>query len=149
MSPERKFKRPSKGEAIHRRKILAETRRRVVFSVDEKIIDKEQAAARLTEVNTLLDLENLGLSVFTPQELEQTRAGLEIEQIWIRYKLGIISSVEEKNRLLQTKFNELEQTKPGTYQWLTSRDDRGLSMAERIRDKVMPPIRVAGFHTKR
>ncbi|MDP2860831.1 MAG: hypothetical protein Q8N98_03915, partial [bacterium] len=87
-------------------------------------------------------------SVLNAREPEQTRTGLEIEGIWLRFKLGSITQ-PEKQQLLTRKFDGLKQANPDVYQWLVSKNGDGLSVAERIRDKVMPPTHVAGYHTKR
>lgn len=100
------------------------------------------------EIDQILSPDDQTLSIMNIQEREQTRTGLEIEQIWLQLKFGMITQAE-KEKLLSSKFDELEQAKPDVYRWLTSRNEHGLSMAERIRDKVMPPIRIAGFHAKR
>ena len=136
------------SEAVHRRRILAATRQAAVFKVNERITERSQAGQRLAEIEELLSPDNQSLSVLNAQELEQTRTGLEIEHIWLQFKLGSISQ-PEKERLLKSKFDELEQANPDMYQWLVSKNEQGLSMAERIRDKVIPPTRVAGYYTKR
>ncbi len=138
-----------RGEAIHRRRILAVARRFAVFDPDERIIEMSQAKQRLAYIDQLLSPDDPTLSDLNDQEREQTQTGVEIERIWLQLKLGRITQ-EEKKRLLAGKFDELERDKPGVYNWLVARDKHGgLSMAERIRDKVMPPTRVEGYHTKR
>lgn len=99
------------------------------------------------EIDQILSPDDQTLSIMNIQEREQTRTGLEIEHIWLQLRLGIITPAE-KQRLLAGKFDELEKHKSSLYRWLTE-NEHGLSMAERIRDKVMPPIRVAGYYTKR
>ena len=136
------------SEAVHRRRILAATRQAAVFEVNERITERSQAGRRLAEIEELLSPDNQSLSVLNAQELEQTRTGLEIEHIWLQFKLGS-KTQPEKEQLLKSKFDELEQANPDVYQWLVSKNEQGLSMAERIRDKVIPPTRVAGYYTKR
>ncbi len=136
------------GKAVNRRRILAETRQRAVFNVDQRIIERSQAERRLMEIDQILSPDDQTLSIMNDQEREQTRTGLEIERIWLQFKFSMITPVE-KQRLLAGKFDELEKTKPDLYNWLVARNEDELSMAERIRDKVMPPIRVAGYYTKR
>ena len=116
--------------------------------MNERITERSQAGQRLAEIEELLSPDNQSLSVLNAQELEQTRTGLEIEHIWLQLKLGSITQ-PEKEQLLKSKFDELEQANPDMYQWLVSKNEQGLSMAERIRDKVIPPTRVAGYYTKR
>jgi len=137
----------SHGEAVNRRRILAETRQRAVFNVDQRIIERSQAGRRLTEIDQILSPDDKTLSIMNIQEREQTRTGLEIEHIWLQLKLDIITQAE-KERLLADKFDELEKHKPSLYRWLTE-NEHGLSMAKQIRNKVMPPIRVTGYYTKR
>lgn len=147
MSKESK-KRLSHGEAVHRRRILAKMRQETVLNVDQRIIEKRQAEWRLMEIDQILSPDDETLSIMNIQEREQTRTGLEIERIWLQLRLGIIPPAE-KQRLLAGKFDELEEVKPDVYAWLVARNKHGLSMAERIRDKVMLPLYVGGYYTKR
>lgn len=140
--------RRSHGEAVHRRRILAATRQGEVFDVNKKILETSQAQERLEEIEKLLSPDDTTLSLLNAQEREQTRASLEIEGIWLQFRLGIVTQ-PDKQRLLTGKFDELEKTKPDVYQRLVTKSDQGLSMAERIRDKVIPPSNIAGFYTKR
>ena len=148
MNKERRLPRLPHSEAAHRRRILAATRQAVVFDVSRKIIETSQARQRLEEIGEFLSPDNTSLSFLNAQELEQTRTTLEIEGIWLQCRLGIITQ-PEKQQLLTSKFDELEQTKPDVYQWLVAKSEHGLSMAEQIRDKVFPPTRFAGYYTKR
>lgn len=102
----------------------------------------------MTEIDQILSPDDRTLSVMNDQEREQTRTGLEIEHIWLELKLGIITQAD-KERSLSGMFDGLEKDNPDVYNWLVARNDHGLSMAERIRDKVMPPVYVGGYHTKR
>ncbi|HHT9138813.1 MAG TPA: hypothetical protein ACFYEK_16420 [Candidatus Wunengus sp. YC60] len=149
MTPEHKIhKKISKGEAIYRRRVLAEARRTTVFDVSKRIIEKEAAKDRLDQIDGLLFPEGMELSVQNPQEREQIRAGLEVERIWLLLRIGMIGSAE-KQRMLSDKFERLEKSMPDVYHWLTDRNGNELTMAEKIRDKVMPSIRVSGFYAKR
>ncbi len=136
------------GEAKHRRKVLADARRKEIFDLDKKIIEKDQAGQRLARIEELLSPGNKNLSDLNPLVLEQTRTGLEIERIWLQYRLEIITQ-PQRQQLLNSVFDELEQNSPGIYQWLFLKNEHELCMAERIRDKVIPPKRVAGYYTKR
>lgn len=140
-------KRLSHSKVKHRRGTLAEARRGV-FDVDKRIIDRSQAERRLAQIEELLSPDNQSLSTLDAQELELTRTGLEIEYIWLKLKLGIITQTENQ-QLLTSRFDELQQTKPDVYQWLVLENEHGLSMAQWIRNKVFPPTLVAGFYTKR
>lgn len=135
------------SEAVHRRRILAAKRKAEVFDVNKKILETSQAQERLEEVRRLLSPDDTTLSSLNPQELEQTRTALEIESIWLQFKLGIITQAD-KQKLLTGKFDELKETKPNVYTWLIDENEHGLSMAEKIRDKVIPPTHVGGYYTK-
>ena len=114
-------------------------RQPAVFNVNEKIFGNEQAKRRLDQVEDLLKPDNQTLSALNEQERERTRSGLEIEHIWLQFKLGVITA-EEKRYQLSSKFDELEQGKPTVATWLFQKNERKLSMVERIRNKVMPPM---------
>ena len=137
----------SHGREINRRKILAIARKAAVLDVDALIIEKKQARDRLTKIDWTLSPNSQELSEMTDPERDQTRTGLEIERIWLQLKLGIITPAE-KEQSLAGIFKEVEK-KPDVNNWLFAKDQHGLPMAVRIRDKVMPPIRVAGYYTKR
>lgn len=136
----------SHGKAVNRRRILAETRQNAVLDTDKHIIEKEQARKRLMEIDHLLLPDNQTLSMMNKQELEQTQTGLEIERVWLQLKLGVITPAQ-KQQVLTDKFDQLKKHKPALYKWLTN-NEHNLSMAERIRDKVNPPIHVGGYYTK-
>lgn len=138
----------SHSEAVNRRRILAIARRTAVLNVDARILEKNQARDRLAEIDQYLSPDDQTLSMMTDPELDQTRTGLEIERTWLQLKLGIITPAE-KEQSLAGIFEEVEKNKPEVSGWLNARNEHGLSMKERIRDKVMPPIRVAGYYTKR
>jgi hypothetical protein len=119
-----------------------------VLNIDARIIDKNQARERLEEIGQYLSPEDKTLSIMTDQEREQTLTGLKIERIWLQLKLGIITQPEKQSSLAGI-FNEAEKKKSGVYDWLDARNKDGLSMKERIRDKVFPPIYVGKYYTKR
>ncbi len=135
------------GEALHRRRTLA-VARQGVFEINQKILETSQAKERLEEIGKLLSPEDATLSRLSPQEREQTRAMIEIESIWLQFRLNIITQ-PKKQQLLTDKFDELEKANPNVYGLLFSRDEQGLSMVERIRDNVFPPTRIVGYYTKR
>jgi len=136
----------SHGEAVHRRRILAD-RRQEVSDINKRIVDRIQGKQSLEEIGKLLSPDDLTLSIMNIQEREQTRAELEIKQIWLQLKLGMITQ-EQQKQLLTSKFDELENGKADVYHWLVD-NAHGPSRAQQIRDNVMPPIRVAGYYTKR
>lgn len=136
----------SHGEAVHRRRELA-AKRQEVFDISQRIMKRIEVKERLAEIEKLLSPDDLTLSVMNLQERERTRAELEIEQIWLQLKCGVITKAQQLQSLT-SKFDELEKAKPDVYHSLV-RNDHGLSIAQQIRDNVMPPIRVAGYYTKR
>lgn len=146
MSKEQDPKKIPHGEAKHRRRELAR-HRRDISDIAQQIIKKIEARDRLAEIEKRLSQDNFALSVMSPQEREQTRAELEIEQIWLQYKCGLITQ-EQQNQLLSSKFDELEKARPDVYHELV-RNDHGLSIAQQIRNRVISPIRIGGYYTKR
>jgi len=136
----------SHGEAVHRRRALADGRQGV-SEINKRIIDRIQGKQRLEEIGNFLSPEDLTLASMQHPQQEQTRAELEIEQMWLQLKLGMITQ-EQQRQLLTSKFDELEKGKADVYHWLVD-NANGPSRAQQIRDKVMPPIRIAGYYTKR
>ena len=117
--------------------------------MDARILETSQAQRRLMEIDQILSPDDQTLSIMNSEEREQTQTCLKIERTWLQLKLGIITQAD-KQRSLAGIFNELEENNLGVYNWLFARNEDGLSMVERIRDKVMPPaIYVGGYHTKR
>jgi hypothetical protein len=137
----------SRGEAVNRRRALAIARKTALLDIDARILEKQQARDRLQEIDWELSPESLTFSEMTQPELDQTRVALEIERIWLQSKLGIITPVE-KQRSFDDIFKKI-QRKPEVHRWLTSENEHGVSMLQRIRDKVIPPIRIEGYYTKR
>ncbi len=138
----------SRSEKIHRRRTLADHRRHDLDVVSRQIIKKIEAKNRLTEIEKILSPKNPVLRLLAPMEQEQTRASLEIEQIWLKLKCGMIKQ-DEHSQLLQQKFTQLEKKLPDVYHWLTDMQGRNPSRAQLIRNQVIPPIRIDGFYTKR
>ncbi|MBU1326936.1 hypothetical protein KKG44_04890 [Patescibacteria group bacterium] len=136
----------SYGKAVNRRRILAE-HRRGIHDISRRIIERIEAKDRLAELGKLLSPDNGTLSRMNAYDREQTRAELEIEQIWLQLKCGLITQ-EQRNQLLSSKFDELEKAKPDVYHELV-KNDHGLSIAQQIRNRVIPPIHVGGYYTKR
>jgi hypothetical protein len=136
----------SYGDAKHRRRELS-TFRKDVSELNKRITEKLNAQDRLAEIGARLSGDPT-LSIANPLEREQTRAELEVEQLWLQLKLGFISQGQQQ-QLLSREFNKLEKGKPGVYNWLVGTDFHGPTKAQQIRDKWFPPIRIAGFTTKR
>lgn len=149
MNPkERRIPQRSHGEAVHRRRLLAEARQKAVFNIDQRIIDRSQAERRLVEIDKILSPDDQSLAIMDREERERTKVGLEVEHIWLEFRLGIITSAEKQSKLA-VKFDEVWLDNEDRFNWLTSKNEHGVSMAEKIRDKVIPPMRVAGYYTKR
>jgi hypothetical protein len=135
------------GEKIDRRRKLSAFGKDV-NNVNRRIMERVQARERLTVIGKLLSPGDRTLSEMSHPQQEQNRAELEIEEIWLKFKLGIIKQAEQQ-RSLAEKFNDLEKGKPDVYHWLTDTDFHGPSRAQQIRTKVIPPIYIGKFHTKR
>ena len=136
----------SHGGAIHRRREIGAARQDI-SRLSKEIIGRLEARTRLKEIDSLLSPGNPILSLVSYVDRDKDRASLEIEQIWLKYKLGISTQAEQQSGLSK-KFDDLEKGMPAVYDWLT-KIDNGPSKAQQIRDKVIPPIRIAGFPTKR
>lgn len=134
------------SQAVHRRRELGEARQDTTL-MNQKILERLKARDRLRYIESLLTPDRSPLSVLSGLELEKTKAELEIEQIWLKFKIGMITQTEQQ-RELSKKFDDLEKGKPDVYAWLVDVDS-GQSRAQQIRGKVIPPIRISGYHTKR
>lgn len=136
------------GGAIHRRNKLAEERKDVSH-IYKQILEVDVNKRRLAEVGKLLSDPILSVADPVKQlEQKQNRASLEIEEIWLKGKVGIITQAQSQHEA-SIKFNELEKGKPDVYQWLVEARLDEPTKAQQIHDKVFPPIRIAGFRTKR
>lgn len=96
----------------------------------------------LAAVGKLLSPEDLTLSALPHPQQEQTRASLEIKQIWLKLKCGVINQ-EQNKQLLSEKFDKLQGAMPDVYYWLVHTNLDGPSRAQKIRDEIFPPIRIA------
>lgn len=129
------------SEAAHRRQVLAEERRTLLPDyLTRRIIDTVQAERRLVEVGNLLERED-GLA---PSE----KASLKIEEIWLEFRLERITQAERQSRL-QRLLNRIEEEEPKIYSWLIDENENGSTPLARIRDSVLPSVKVGGYHTKR
>jgi hypothetical protein len=137
----------SHGEAVNRRRALAIARKTALLDLDARILEKQQARDRLKDIDWTLSPESLTFSEMTQPELDQTRASLEIERVWLQSKLGIITPVE-KQRSIENVLKRIK-SKPEVHRWLISENEHGVSMLQRIRDKVNPPVSISGYHTTR
>lgn len=128
----------SRGEAIHRRRVLADERRKPP-SIEQRISTLAQAEDRLSEINEIIESQK----PLTSQE----EISLQLETIFLKHKLGRID-LGERQSLQQRMLNTLQEEQLGVYEWLTSENGIGTTPLIRIRDKVFPPSKVDGHHTK-
>lgn len=134
MSKERE--RPSHSAAVHRRRVLAQERREPSPALIGRQPEEPQ---RLSDVVKLLKSDSL---------ISQERASLEVEAVWLQFKSGRMSSSNRQSTLTRLLDN-MEKTQPEVYRWLTIEGKDGVSPLTEIRDKVIPPVKIAGYHTKR
>lgn len=136
-----------RGLAKSRRTRIAEVRRTLIPDIAKRLEQTYFDKERLEVITMQLSAEQ---PVKLPEPVEgQTRAELEVERAWLQLKLGIITQAEQQS-VLSEKFNEWEQRLPDVYHALTAPNREGISRAQEIRNKVMPPPpKIAGFYTKR
>lgn len=133
MDEERKL---SRGEAKRRRRVLAEERRRVP---DQKIIiDIGRAELRLGEVSALLEDETLE---------SKDRISLEVEQIFLLCRVGKIDQSERQSR--HDRLLKRLQVENAELLDYLMREESGTTPFGEIRDRIFPPSKIAGYHTKR
>lgn len=139
---------PSHGEQIHRRRVLAEARREPPPDREERrTADSKDDPIRLARV----ELRNIEARLSPDSETSMTpldRASLEVEKIWLKFKVGDISADERSSRF-QKKLNDLETSSPDVFDLLIRENGSGFTLLAKIRDKVIPPTEIGGFHTKR
>lgn len=138
------------SEAAHRRQVLAEERRKPGF-FEETIHENVRAKGRFIEVKSLLNSNGVGLEELAAEEklsLEQLRLCLEVEQIWLKFRLNHISETRRR-RLFKSKLGRLKEENPELHRWLTTPNEDDEILLVSIRNKVIPPIKIGGFHTKR
>lgn len=140
---------PSHGKQVQRRRVLGEARReplpdrgerRTIDSKDDPI---RQARIRLLSVELALSPDNE--ESMSPSE----KASLEVERIWLKFKVGDIS---ERKRLAEVDsiLDNLSRKNPEVHKSLTKLNGDGMTTRlVEIRDRVIPPIKIGGFHTKR
>jgi hypothetical protein len=137
----------SSSLAAHRRQTLAEERSKPDYNqqrIEQGIREKALAERRLTEVKDLLDSQTTKpLKDCTSEEV-----GLRVEVIWLEFRLERISQAKRQSQLRKL-LNGLEVENPLVFQWLTGEDEEGKTELARIRDQIIPPIEIKGFHTKR
>jgi len=126
----------SRGEKINRRRVLAEERKNASWS-DES----QRARMKLRELETKLSSEE---GIMEPLE----RASLEVERIWWKFKAGEISS-EGREKEFNETLKRWEESNQKVFIELTKENGDGITRLAKIRDKVIPPLTIGGYHTKR
>ncbi|MGB9637200.1 MAG: hypothetical protein ACPLY7_00170 [Microgenomates group bacterium] len=128
----------SHGEAVHRRRVLAEARREGSLARRELEIREAREKARETERRLFSEGESI-------KPLE--KASLEIEIIWWKFKAEEISE-EKRTNELEKILRSLEVSDPEVFLELTRENGEGITLLAKIRNKVIPS-RIEGFYTKR
>lgn len=97
-------------------------------------------------VHDVQRLAQIGNMLLEQQE-EQCRAELEIELIFLQCKIGKITQADQQKRLSEL-LDTIEKTNSNLYDVLIG-DEIRPSRVQEIKNKVIPPIHVVGYHTKR
>ncbi|MFA4827245.1 MAG: hypothetical protein WC596_03290 [Candidatus Shapirobacteria bacterium] len=133
----------SHGEKVHRSRVLAAARRESSFDEERWSVEEvEKARKRLMSVEAMLS--PVSEANMTPFQ----KASLEIEKIWLRFKTGKISGSERQSNLGRT-LNYWETNNHEVFDQLTQENGDGITLLAGIRNRVIPPINIGGFHTKR
>lgn len=135
------------SEAAQRRQVLAKERRDPDKLIRQGIRELSKAEDRLRKVSGLLNSKGEKTEELSTEE-KVNLVSLEIELIWLEFRLLRISQAD-KDSQLDKKLNELEKEDPDLYDWLTTESEGELAPLARIRDSVIPPIKMGGYHTKR
>lgn len=136
-------KEPPHGEQVYRRRVLASTRQKSSLDGERWSVEEvEKARERLMSVEAMLSPVNEANT--TPFQ----RASLEIEKIWLRFKTGKISGSERQSNLGRT-LNYWEINNHEVFDQLTQENGDGITLLAGIRNRVIPPINIGGFYTKR
>jgi len=141
--PEEKEKRRSHGEQIHRRRVLAEERK---FSGESAVVvNLNRMHSRIDEIESLLHPPSqIKTQEITPLE----RAKLSVESVWLRNKMGIISTDDRINELGRI-LDHLEEKEPEVFRELTDTNGQGKSFVLQMSDRFNQPVVIGGYHTKR
>ena len=138
------------SQAVHRRQVIAEERRKP-DNFEIVLLERGQAERRFRQVQHLLNSHGVGLNKLAEKEklsLDQARLSLEIEDIWLRFRLDYLSQADRQS-LLDDKLKTLKEGSPELFAWLTAPDENEKTLLVKIRDKAIPPITIGGFHAKR
>lgn len=128
----------SKGAARHRREVLA-------FARKDQNFDPEIKEKSLTEKKSEAVVKKLQEDELTPEQ----KAFLKVEKIWLDFKMHIIDQRERQLRLNKL-LNELEKKSFDVYRKLAvEKTENGVTKLVEIRDRIMPSIKIEGYHTKR
>jgi len=122
---------------------LASTRQKSSLDGERWSVEEvEKARERLMSVEAMLSPVNEANT--TPFQ----RASLEIEKIWLRFKTGKISGSERQSNLGRT-LNYWEINNHEVFDQLTQENGDGITLLAGIRNRVIPPINIGGFYTKK
>jgi len=102
--------------------------------LEKKVVDERDARRRLRVIEELIGSEVS--SQLAPRE----RASLEIEAIWLEFRIGKITS-EERQRCLQDKLDIWKKKEPDLFEWLVCQEDNQPNPLSRIRDRIIPPLK--------
>jgi len=119
-----------------RRRLLSSAHRPMLPDdfFQRRISEDEQAEKRLEEIRGLLDLE------ISRKLAPRERAILEVELIWLEFRIGRITSEERQSRLLK-KLDVWEKEEGDLFNWLIGENGNGFNLLSRIRDRVISPRR--------
>lgn len=118
----------SHGEAIHRRRVLAKERASLEY-LKGIITEKEKAEDRVKELDGLLQKDGLDTT-------EKTLFFLE--GAWAKYRAGFINE-DKRMSMIDHELNKVKEEDPKLYTWLMTRDENGLNVLVKIRDRFFRP----------
>ena len=119
----------SYGGAKHRRKILAEERKKLSYFLRQ--IDLGKIEERLTEINEMLNTDNLN---------ERDRFLFFFEKKVVEQKLGLIDA-SERSSIVDRKLNELEGKHPDIHKEIREKNEKGQTMLSKIVSQYFPARR--------
>jgi len=118
----------SHGEAIHHRRVLAKERASLEY-LKGIITGTENAAKRAKELDELLQKDGL----------DPTQKTLFfLEGAWAKYRAGFINE-DKRMSIIDHELNRVKEENPNIYTWLMTRDENGLNVLAKIRDRFFRP----------
>jgi len=124
----------SHGEAIHRRRVLAKERASLEY-LKEIITETENAEKRAKELDELLKKNGL----------DPTQKTLFfLEGAWAKYRAGSINDGKRMS-IIDHELNRVKKENPEIYIWLMTRDENGLNVLAKIRDRFFRPQKKRRF----